>query len=65
MVEAAMALYDQGGSAVVVFDCEGMDGHPLKAMKQAEKVLRKRFPAANILGSRNEAVAWIANQLKS
>ena len=63
MVEATMALYDQPNTAVVVFDTVGMEGHPLKAMKQCAKVLRRRFPEANIFTSREEAEDWLLGQL--
>lgn len=63
MVEATMALYDKHDRTVVVFDTEGMSGHPLKAMNQALKVLKARFPEANIFGTPQEAVDWLAVQL--
>jgi len=63
MVEATMALYDKAERTVVVFDTDGMSGHPLKAMNQALKVLRTRFPNANIFGTRQEALDWLAAQL--
>lgn len=65
MVEATMALYDKPERTVVVFDVEGMSGHPLKAMNQALKVLKARFPQANIFGTRHEAIDWLAAQLAS
>jgi hypothetical protein len=64
MVEATMALYDNPENTVVVFDPDGMSGHPLKAMKQALKVLKTRFPEANIFGSRDEIVDWLTKELK-
>lgn len=63
MVEATMELYDRPETAVVVFDTVGMDGHPLKAMNQCAKVLRRRFPNANIFSSREEAEDWLVGQL--
>jgi hypothetical protein len=63
MVEAAMALYDKPTRTVVVFDTEGMEGHPLKAMNQTFKVLKTRFPNANIFGTKAEAVDWLARTL--
>ncbi len=63
MVEATMALYDKPGLTVVVFDTEGMEGHPLKAMNQTLKVLKTRFPNANIFGSKAEAIDWFARNL--
>ncbi len=62
ILEAAMALYDKPDTAVVVFDVTGMSGHPLKAMDQARKVLRKRHPEANIFDSAAEALIWLAGQ---
>ena len=62
-VEATMALYDHPETTVVVFDNEGVEGQFLKASKQAEKVLRKRHPNAVILGSRQEAIDWLASKL--
>lgn len=56
LVEATMALYDSPKSTVVVFDTEGQTGHVLKALKQSEKVLRKRFPNAAIYGTEEEAL---------
>lgn len=63
MLEATMALYDKRERTVVVFDIEGMSGHPLKAMNQALKVLKKRFPDANIFGTPHEAVSWLVANL--
>lgn len=63
MVEATMALYDKPEKSVVVFDTEGMSGHPLKAMNQTQKVLKARFPKANVFGTRLEAIDWMASQL--
>lgn len=65
MVEATMALYDKADRTVVVFDTDGVSGHPLKAMRQAERVLRARFPDAHIFGSREDAIIWLAAQLAS
>ncbi|MDO8668091.1 MAG: nucleoside 2-deoxyribosyltransferase domain-containing protein [bacterium] len=63
MVEATMALYDKSNRTVVVFDTEGITGHPLKAMNQTLKVLKKRFPEANVFATRQEAIEWLASQL--
>ncbi len=63
MVEATMALYDQPGKTVVVFDTDGMSGHPKKAMDQTLKVLKKRLPEAHIFGTRAEALDWLCSQL--
>lgn len=65
MVEATMALYDKAERTVVVFDSDGMTGHPLKAMNQTLRVLKARFPGANIFGTRREAIDWLAAQLVS
>ena len=63
MVEATMALYDKPERTVIVFDVDGMSGHPLKAMSQTMKVLKARFPGANIFGTRQDAIDWLASQL--
>lgn len=63
MVEATMALYDKPERTVVVFDTDGMSGHPLKAMNQTLKVLKTRFPGANIFGTRQDVINWLAFQL--
>lgn len=63
MVEATMALYDKPDRTVVVFETEGMSGHPLKAMNQTLKVLNARFPEANIFGTRREVIDWLAVEL--
>lgn len=63
MVEATMALYDKPARTVIVFDTDGMSGHPLKAMNQTLKVLRARFPEANIFGTRQDAINWLTPRL--
>ena len=63
MVEATMALYDKPQTTVIVFDSTDITEHSLKAFKQTEKVLRKRFPQATILGTRQEAIDWLVKQL--
>lgn len=63
MIEATMALYDAPEKTVVVFDPTGIGGHALKAYKQTEKVLRKRFPDKRILSTLGEAIAWFADEL--
>jgi len=63
MVEATMALYDKQERTVVVFDTEGMSGHPLKAVKQTLNVLRGRFPEANIFSTREDALDWLGYEL--
>lgn len=63
MVEATIALAKHPENTVVVFDHEGMDGHPAKAMKQTEKVLRAEFPSGNIFGSPQEAEDWLVKEL--
>jgi hypothetical protein len=65
MVEAAMALYDQPDTTVVIFDTAGMEGHPLKAMNQAARILVQRHPNANIFTSVEAAKNWLADQLLS
>ena len=64
MVEATMALYDKPETTVVVFDSKDITEHSLKAFKQTEKVLRKRFPNAMIFGTVDEAAEQLAAQLK-
>lgn len=63
LVEATMALYDAPESTVVVFKNAGIEGHSLKAVKQAEKILRARFPEASILGSYTEMFEWLKGRL--
>ncbi len=63
MVEATMALYDRPERTVVVFDTDGMSGHPLRAMNQTRRVLKERFPNTVILGSHEEVVEWLSGQL--
>jgi hypothetical protein len=57
--EAIMALYDDPGRAVVVFDNTELTGHILKAQTKTEKDLRKRFPQGLILSSMSELVGFI------
>lgn len=65
MVEATMALYDRPKQTVVVFDASGLDeGHTLKAFKQAEKVLRTRFPKAHIFSTLDDAADWLIKGFK-
>ena len=59
MVEATMALYDDSERTVVVFDSSGMSGHPLKDINQTTRILKKRFPNANIFDSLQEAIDWL------
>ncbi len=65
MVEATMALYDKPKTTVVVFDTAGIDpkSHTAKAAKQAEKVLRARFPKANIFSDSQSAEDFLVGQL--
>lgn len=60
--EAIMGLYDDPGAVVVVFDQTGMEGHALKAMKQIERDLIKRFPYGRIFNVRR-AVQYLADAL--
>ena len=62
-IEATMALYDKPDTTVVVFDTTGMGKHPTKAMNQATRVLKARFPKANIFATPAEAIDWLAKQL--
>lgn len=59
--EAIMGLYDDS-SAIVVFDQTGMEGHALKAMKQIERDLTKRFPDGRIFDSAR-SVQYLADAL--
>lgn len=60
MVEATMALYDHIKKTVVIFDADGLEkGHKLKAFKQAENVLRTRFPKGNIFSTLSESAEWL------
>ena len=65
MVEATMGLYDMPDRTVVVFDTDGMDGHPLKAMKQTAKILRARFPDAMIYDNVTDAVEGLAHAMRA
>ncbi len=64
MVEATMALYDYPEQTVAIFNTEGMVGHPLKVMNQVFKVLKNRFPQANIFATQQEAIDWLLDQLQ-
>ena len=64
MVEATMALYNHPERTVVIFDTEEMVGHPLKVMNQVFKVLKNRFPKANIFATEQEAIDWLLDQLQ-
>ncbi len=64
MVEATMALYDKPDRSVVVFDTTGMEGHPKKAMDQALKVLKARFPNEHIFGTSALATDWLAKAFR-
>ena len=64
MVEATMALYDHPERTVVIFDTEEMVGHPLKVMNQVFKILKNRFPKANIFATEQEAIDWLLDQLQ-
>lgn len=66
LVEATMALYDAPESTVVAFDYNGygpLHAHSVKALKQAEKVLRARFPEASIFSSYTELCDWLKLRL--
>jgi hypothetical protein len=67
LVEATMALYDHPNRCVVVIDTGGMTGdaqqHAVKAMAQAIRVLKARFPTAPIFTTLAEAEDWLAEQL--
>lgn len=62
LLEAAMGLYDKPETTVVIFDHDAVanNKHIAKVFKQSEKILKKRFPNANIFGSLAEAVAFLA-----
>ncbi len=61
LVEATMALYDKPERAFVIFDSEGQEAHVVKALNQAQKVLKTRFPSGNIFGA-SEAIDAIAKK---
>lgn len=63
MVEATMGLYDKPKTTVVVFDKRPFTNHVLKAIKQAENVLKKRFPDALIFASPEEAINFFILKL--
>lgn len=60
LVEATMALYDSPETTVVIFDDDGITGHALKALKQSEKVLKKRFPSAAIYYDTGKALDFLS-----
>ena len=60
LVEATMGLYDKPDRTVLVFDLTDLTAPVLKAMTQCQKVLKSRFPEANIFGTLNEAVDFFA-----
>lgn len=62
--EAIMELYDGLRKPVVVFDSDGMSGHPAKAMRQIAKDLRHRFPAAAIFEAPDVAIGCMADLLQ-
>jgi len=41
-----------------------MVGHSLKVMNQVFKVLKNRFPQANIFATEQEAIDWRLDQLQ-
>lgn len=59
LVEATMALYDKPSKTVVVFDSTGQHTDVIKNMTQAAKVLKARFPEANIFDSLDDALAFV------
>jgi hypothetical protein len=64
LVEATMALYDRPDKTVVCFDHEAIEGAQFqKAFNQSEKVLRARFPEANILSSYDDLLDWLESVL--
>jgi hypothetical protein len=64
LVEATMALYDKPKTTVVVFDLSGIENaHVIRALNQAMKVLRRRFPDAKIFANQQEAIDWLAGEL--
>lgn len=61
-----MALYDRPKDTVIIFDSEGIDSkNNLKSYKQSEKVLRTRFPKANIFSDKKDAIKWLTKELKN
>jgi hypothetical protein len=63
LVEGTMGLYDKPEQTVIVFDLSGIDNaHVIKAMNQCQKVLKTRFPNANIFGTTQEAVQFLGKQ---
>lgn len=64
LVEATMALYDRPDHTLVAFDNTGIEGHSLKAMKQAAKVLATRFPG-KVLASYESLVDTLAHRLRT
>lgn len=57
-----MGLYDDPRT-IVVFDQDGMGGHAVKAMKQIERDLTKRFSVGRIYSDGASAVQYLADAL--
>lgn len=62
LVEATMALYDKSERTAVMFDTEGMRGHPLKVVQQVRTMLTARFPRAHIFATRDTLIDWLIAQ---
>lgn len=62
LLEAAMALYDHPTKSLVVFDNSEIEGHSRKAMDQALRVLKKRFPT-QVLGTYEELVETLVHRI--
>jgi len=64
MVEATMSLYDKPKNTILIFDEANITGQFLKSYKQAQKVLKNRFPKSNIFSSLKDAVNLLIKDLK-
>lgn len=63
MVEATMGLYDKPEQTVVVFDLTGIENERVvKATNRTQKLMKQRFPNANIFGTVEEAVAFLSKK---
>ena len=63
LLEATMGLYDAPHRTTVVFDSTGMPSRSAKSNNKAGADLKKRFPAAPIFFSLEEAEDWLVARL--
>ena len=63
VLETTFALYERPARSVVVFDSTGMPSRSAKSNNKAGADLKKRFPAAPIFFSLEEAEDWLVARL--